>query len=83
MVPGFGVHFRIYRLRVALDRLRAMPPGTTLTATKAAHLLGISEAAVKALVRRHGTSKSGDSASISAAQLRFAVQKEHEARRRG
>lgn len=52
MIPGFGAHYRAYRVRIAIERLRAMPGGTTLSFIKAAHLLGVSERAVRTLVRR-------------------------------
>ena len=54
MIPSFGAHYRAYRVRAAIERLRAMPSGTTLSYTKAAHLLGVPEATVRDLLRRAG-----------------------------
>ena len=79
MNPLFGPHYRAYRLAAAMDRLRAMPAGTTLTVTKAAHLLGISEAAVRALVKRHSPETVSNGTTIGAATLRHVVRLAYEA----
>ena len=79
MIPGFGAHYRLYRLSAALDRLRAMPPGTTLAMTKAATLLGVSETAVRQLVARYAPDATLDGNRISAARLRHAIRLAHDA----
>lgn len=72
MIPGFGAHYRAYRVRVAIERLRAMPSGTTLSFTKAGHLLGVPEHAVRTLIRRSSPA-AADSQSLSAATLLAAL----------
>lgn len=74
MIPGFGAHYRAYRVRVAIERLRAMPGGTTLSFTKAAHLLGVSESAVRTLVRR-SSPPAAEGQRLSATTLLAALRK--------
>lgn len=81
MIPGFGAHYRAYRVRAAIERLRAMPTGTTLSFTKAAHLLGVPERAVRALVRRSSPT-AADSQSLSATTLLDAL-RQSQVRRQG
>lgn len=75
MIPGFGAHYRAYRVRIAIERLRAMPADTTLSFAKAAHLLGVPEAAVRKLVRRHSPSTDAEARSLSATALLGALRK--------
>ncbi len=82
MIPLFGAHYRVYRLRAALDRLRTMPTGTRLTVAKAARLLGVSEAALRTLTQRYAPPAALDGGAIDAVALRDAVRKAYEARRR-
>jgi hypothetical protein len=81
MIPGFGAHYRAYRVRIAIERLRAMPTGTTLSFAKAAHLLGAPESAVRAVVRRYGSSADAESRSLSAAALLSALRQAHSKQR--
>jgi hypothetical protein len=81
LIPGFGAHYRIYRLVVALERLRDMPPGTRLTLKRAAQMLGISDATVRALIKRYASTAALDGGSIDAAVFRRVVRQAYEARK--
>ena len=81
MGPLFGAHYRVYRLKVALDRLRHMPVGATLKLSRAAHLLGTSESAVHSLVQRYAPGATLDGDTIGVATLRHVVRMAYEARK--
>jgi hypothetical protein len=81
MGPLFGAHYRVYRLKVALDRLRDMPVGTTLRLSRAAQLLGTSEATVRTLAQRYAPGATLDGDTIGVATLRHVVRKAYEARK--
>jgi hypothetical protein len=83
MIPLFGAHYRMYRLRAALDRLSNMPAGTRLTVAKAAHLFGVSEAALRRLAQRHAPPGALDGGTIDAGALRQAARNALAARRKG
>lgn len=83
MIPGFGAHYRMYRLAVALDRLRDMPPTTKITPGWAARVLGTTEVAVRGLISRYVPSAAANADSFTVATLRHAVQMAWEARRKG
>ncbi|HEY0736646.1 MAG TPA: hypothetical protein VGD69_17140 [Herpetosiphonaceae bacterium] len=72
MFHGLG-HYRKYRLAAALDRLNAYPPQSKIALSKAAHLLGVSEAQVRALVQRHGSDNALDGNQIGVATLRHVI----------
>ncbi|HEX6287546.1 MAG TPA: hypothetical protein VFZ66_00070 [Herpetosiphonaceae bacterium] len=82
MIPGFGGHYRLYRLAAALDRLRALPPNATISLAKAAHLLGASEAHMRKLVQRYAGSDALDGNTVRVAALRQAIRQAREARKR-
>ena len=82
MIPLFGAHYRVYRLRAALDRLRSMPAGTRLTVAKAARLLGVSKAALRTIIQCYAPAGAMGGDAIDAAALRDAIRKAYEARRR-
>ncbi len=81
MIPGFGAHYRVYRLVVALDRLGAMPPGTTLSMSKAAHLLGTSEKTIRQLLQRFEPAADTAGEKIDARVLRRIIRKLYETRK--
>jgi AraC-like DNA-binding protein len=81
MIHGLG-QYRRYRLAAALDRLNALPPQSQLSLTKAAHLLGISETQLRALLRRYGPASANEGKLIGAATLRHVIRQAREARRR-
>ncbi|HEY0607145.1 MAG TPA: hypothetical protein VGD58_29770 [Herpetosiphonaceae bacterium] len=81
MIHGFG-HYRKYRLAAALDRLNAYPPQSKIALSKAAHLLGVSEAQVRSLVQRHGPANALDGNTIGAATLRHVIRQARDASRR-
>jgi len=81
MIPGFGAHYRVYRLTAALARLRDMPAGTIMTLAKAARLLGIKEAAVRTLVSQYAPTTALDRNTISAETLRQVARMAYQARK--
>lgn len=81
MIHGLG-HYRLYRLAAALDRLNAYPPQSKIALSKAAHLLGVSEAQVRSLVQRYGTANALDGNQIGTATLRHVIRQARDARRR-
>ena len=80
-MPIFGSHYRAYRLAVALQRLRDMPTGTLLTRTKAAHLLGINEAALQRLIARYAPNTPPGENTISSTVLYHAVRMAYQNRK--
>jgi hypothetical protein len=82
MIPGFGGHYRLYRLAAALDRMRDMPPGSKLPLAKAAHLLGTTEAQVRKLVQRYAAADALDGNLIGVATLRHVIRQARAARKR-
>jgi hypothetical protein len=82
-MPIFGSHYRAYRLAVALQRLRDMPTGTVLTLTKAAHLLGVSEAALRRLVARYAPATTLSENKIKATVLYHVVHTAYQQRKQG
>ena len=81
MIPGFGAHYRIYRLAVALDRLRSMPAGTRLPLRRAAHMLGVSEATIRTMLQRYGGPAALEGGSVEVGAFRRAVRQVYEARK--
>ena len=73
MIPGFGGLFRKYRLATTLRWLRDMPEGTSLTISKAADLLGVSQDTVRTLVERYAPTADLDGDTIGAATLHYVV----------
>ena len=82
MIPGFGAHYRVYRLLVALDRLAGLPPGARLSLKRAAHMLGVSETNVRALIKRYAATDGVDGSTVDAAALRRAIRQAYEARKK-
>ena len=83
MIPGFGEHYRRYRLLASIDRLKTYPPGSTITIAKAAHLLGVSESAMRVLINRYAPNSAGDEAKITAATLLAVLRQAYPPRGRG
>lgn len=81
MIHGLG-QYRRYRLAAALDRLNAFPPQSKIALSKAAHLLGVTEAQVRALIQRHGQSNALDGNQIGVATLRHVIRQARDAQRR-
>ncbi len=81
MIPFSGAHHRLIRLKAALARLNSLPAGSRITLTRAAHLLGISNTRLRALVRRYGGSTALENNSVGVATLRSVLRKAHAARR--
>jgi hypothetical protein len=82
VIHHFGPQYRLYRLAIALDRLRDMPSGTMLTLTKAAHLLGTNEATLRRVIARYAQDEQLEGNRIRAATLRAVVRKAHDERKK-
>ncbi|HSH78160.1 MAG TPA: hypothetical protein VLA19_06475 [Herpetosiphonaceae bacterium] len=83
MIPFSGAHHRLIRLKAALARLNSLPVGSRITLTRAAHLLGISDTRLRALVRRYGGSTALENNAVGVATLRSVLRKAYEARGHG
>lgn len=82
MFPFSGAHYRLIRLKAAFAKLNNLPAGTQITFSRAAHLLGMSEARLRTLVRRYAGSDAVEGNTVGTATLRSAIRKAYEARHR-
>lgn len=81
-MPGFGTHLRTYRWTAALHRLSGMPPTTYIPVRKAAHLLGVTEDNVRALVYLHAEADKSERNVILASTLCDVIRRARDAHQR-